>query len=274
MIRKLSLSLALTASLIACDKQDNQSVQPENYRPRYEFNVEPQDICVFKNAKQLEDYLRSNIEKQVPRVLETYNKKFNTNYPPQSIEIIYETFKNENTKYPKFYYMFDEHKLHLEFIPAKDADNYIKFTCMDLYPYHWDLYKDLSIGVVPHEIGHWYHGEFMKRNSIVWKPEKDHTPKAGGASLVGEGVAVYLGSLIDPSETSVNEEDYENPYVHLMELKHWNRWVYPAGEKLVRPILDKNFHLGLKLMSENLPEPKTADDIVMYQNEILKQLDK
>jgi hypothetical protein len=145
---------------------------------------------------------------------------------------------------------------------------------------HWDLYTSLTIGLVPHEMGHWYHGEFMEQNRIQWVPGKENSPRSLGARLVAEGVAAYLETLLDPNASHLNDPllsnppSLLNPYEGLINEGKPGLWIYPAGETFVRPILDTNFRKGLTLISKNPPRLRTVEDIEKSQRRFLERLNE
>jgi len=139
--------------------------------------------------------------------------------------------------------------------------------------FDFKLYKTSTIDLTPHELAHWFHGQFMLQNSIDWTLNDTLSPRNRGAWLVAEGIAIYLSSLVGSGESEVGSEDYEDPYTSLFQGDQFNKWIYIAAEKFTRPVLDKNFILAVTYLSKNLPEPESAVDLITYQQDLLKKLE-
>lgn len=241
--------------------------------------------CSFENANELREHLDKKIRQQLPGLVAFYNDKFGMNVKPEDIQINYGFISDEKMKlptvYPSFWYDFKNHHLLLEFIPKENSDEFAKSLCKSGKPQEWwsqfSTYQGMSIGFTPHEIAHWFHDRYMLENKIMW-PE-DNTdidfkkPRNIGRGLVADGVAIYLASFTDPEEFSLLNGNRDNSYKMLLEEKNWSKYGYPAGEKLVRPILDKNFRKGIRILSKNPPEPRSEKDLINYQKRVLRQLD-
>ena len=230
--------------------------------------------CNFQTAKELENFVQQEIQKKIPEVITFYNKQFGLNNNPDSVKIAYGNITEG--KEPSFHYDFDKRTLRLELTPKDNADKYVQDMCAGK-GYIWPSYQGRTIGFTPHEVAHWVHDKFMKDNDIKLDKSIACMNQIGSCAVI-EGTAVYMASFIDPDESHRDViwdgvRAYEDPYTNLLATKLWGKWGYPAGEKLVRPILDKDFKRGLRIMSANHPKIKEAKDFVTYQKKVLKLLD-
>lgn len=237
--------------------------------------------CTFISVDELEQYLQREIQAQLPAVMARYNRLFGTTHSPSEVIIKYGVNKpnpavssNYNIMIPRFYHDFEQHMLHLDFRPPDNPEAFLRKLCShEALAGEWELFKALTIGFLPHELGHWYHDGFMRRKGIKVRFTDDNkSPEGVGFALVREGVATYLETLIDPTETHEGTEEYKDAFEQVMTGRYWNRYGYPAGEKLVRPILETEFLKGLELISRTLPKPRKAEDLTRYQQRILAQL--
>jgi hypothetical protein len=132
-------------------------------------------------------------------------------------------------------------------------------------------------GDMPHELAHWFHDHLLKKYGFNdfsgYSKEKNRTLCTIKRMII-EGTATYMAKFLNKDESLIGNEAYKSPIDSLMDGKIFSFWVYPAGEELVTPILDKDFKNGIRLMSDSFPEVKTAGDVRAYQAEILRKLEE
>lgn len=287
-MKKLLVYSAALLSLIACTEQDIENAKenqilkngsPQEISiaqpklPNFQEDTIDKKVCTFENADDLKSYLQENIESQLSGLVEVYNSMFGMSVSPDDIKINYKYFNRADYPNPiaRFHYDFDNNELLLEYAPSDTPDQFARDLC-GKDSWNFDLYKGVSVGFTPHEVAHWYHGEFMKEKGISWKNIETGTPKNLGAFFVAEGIAVYLASMTDSDESSVGQDESVDPFTPVFANESFNKYIYPAAEKFSRPLLDKSFVQGVEYMSRNLPEPESTEELLKYQANLLQKL--
>ena len=285
MFKKFLVGTSLLASIIGCSEPGNMPEIDNNFNNQLEaylksFHDLTEEIdaglfgtCKFETAIDLESYIKERINDRIVEVVDIHNEKFGFYLSAKDINVEYRYFEDPIDNYPTFHYDFEKHKLILEMFPENNPDEYVRSMCIERDKM-WNIYETFTVGFVPHELAHLYHDRFMMRHGINWGRLIEDSPRQYGAGLVAEGVAIYVASTIDPTESLYKKEEYANPYEHLMAEDPWPIWIYPAGEKFVRPILDIDFESGLEFLSRDLPQPRSAHDIEDYQTRILRRLNR
>jgi hypothetical protein len=228
----------------------------------------------FRNALDLRDYLETGLDTLIPKVVEFYNDRFGEDLSPEDADIDFQNFWMFSSGVPVFRYDFDSHKLVLEYTPHHNADKYARMLSKD--EDDWNSYEAATFGLLPHEVAHWFHDNLLKEYG---KDFSGHVMGENSAldrikCMIVEGIAVYMAGFLDRDESYIGKDEYGSPIDSLMNGKPLYKWVYPAGEELMRPILEKDFRNGIRLTSDNIPEVETVEDVKAYQLEILQKLDE
>ncbi|MBR9693442.1 hypothetical protein GOV07_05990 [Candidatus Woesearchaeota archaeon] len=290
-MREIVTALGLVAVLAGCAPREAPISQATPTPIVSTTPAEPivNPACPFNTLEELERFASDAIKAEIPASLQFYNERFGTNYSMDDMQIENGTFDG---LHPDFHYDFDNHVLRLDLLPSEKAlatarevfkdikgtpekyqnmDTYLaqlKNRCDEEFS-EWRSYKDVTVGFVPHEVAHWYHDEFMRREGITLPgPERD-TPQWKGLCMVIEGTAVWMTTLIDPKESVVRE--YNDPVNAYAGQGPWH-FVYPAGEMLVTPILNEDFLGGLHIMSASPPAISSAEDMTRYQQQVIAEL--
>lgn len=257
-------------------KQESESGTPAVYDFSTKSYAENDDkMPRFRDASDLKSYLERGFNAAVPAAVEFYNGKFGEDISAEDAGIEYREFWMFSGGNPVFRYDMDEHRLIMEYAPGSGADRYARRICKNKEAL--DAYESETFGFVPHETAHWFHDRML--NKYGYRDFSGHVMGENRAldkikAMIVEGTAVYMAKLLDGDESFRGKDEYGSPIDSLMDGKFLPVWVYPAGEELVTPILDKDFKNGIMLMSENFPEVRTADDVRTYQAGILSRLER
>ena len=247
----------------------NPSQKPRESTVSTLESAKNETTCTFENKEQLRAYLDQHITPRTKKAAVAYDNMFGTNYSANGIEIQWTI--NNNQDYPHFYFDVEKHQLMINYAPATDSDTYVKNMCTNQIIPGWKFYKDTTLEFAEHETGHWYHDQFMRERGINTTWGNYDNPKDTqfrSAKLIHEGVACYLTTKLDPKQTQLGDPAYENKNPFVMLTKDpgmFYFWVYPAGERVVTPILDKDFQGGLADISQNPPHDLSGHGLVVYQ---------
>jgi hypothetical protein len=227
----------------------------------------------FETIDSLQRYINPKLNSTIVKAISEYNAILRTNYSEEDVNIKYEL--SDVPWRGEFYYDFGDFQLKLGLVPKADSIGYLHQLDNE---WEWESYQNTTVGFIPHELGHWIHGEIIKEKELNFGnlDSTNTVIEIYGDRIIIEGIAIWLENLITEKDELYFDKDLAlgfAGYDSLIATGQEGRFVYSVGEYLVTPILNKNFEQGVILMTQNPPNCNNSEELREYQQDIYSKLD-